>query len=653
MRKTRTKTGQGSRPSLIRRILNISLIAGVWAFFALLALGFWWSADLPDVRHVVTPARRPPVSILAADGSVIQRIGGREGKIVDVRELPSHLVHAVMAIEDRRFHEHWGIDPRGLLRAVFANLRAGDVVQGGSTITQQLAKNLFLSPERSLRRKVQEALLALRLEHAYNKDQILAAYLNEVYFGSGAYGVDAAAHTYFGKSARDIGLLESAVLAGLLKAPSNYAPTENPYRAAARTRVVLSAMVDAGYIRQADVDALNLQPPPPRRKPLVGDSFRYFSDWVLGQVSSLGMPEGEGLVIHTTLDPDIQRTAEREIDGMLAADGPARAISQAAAVVMGLDGGVLAMVGGANYQASAFNRITQAQRQPGSAFKPVLFLSALEGGLSPQSLVEDAPLSIEGWSPQNFDKSYMGPVTLEDALAHSLNTAAVRVMAQVGIPAVHATARRLGLTTPLADDLSLALGSSVVRPLELAAAYAVVANGGFAVWPHAVVRVENLSGKVLYEREEPAPVPVVDPALAQTLSGMMRRVVDAGTGAAAQMADRRVAGKTGTSQDFRDAWFCGFDAERVALVWLGNDDNAPMKGVAGGGLPARMFHGIMSGMPAPAVPSVQEAPVPGFAGIEESVPSSTAPGDATDAEGDDSFVGRILWFLRGPHENAP
>jgi len=636
------------RPSFVRRVFYGLLVGGIWLFFGLVGLGAWWSADLPDVHHVVTPTRRPPVSILASDGSVVLRIGGQEGKIVDLRELPLSLVHAVLAIEDRRFYEHGGVDPRGLLRAMLANVRAGGVVQGGSTITQQLAKNLFLSPERSLKRKVQEAMLALRLEHVYGKDQILTAYLNEVYFGSGAYGVDAAAQTYFGKSVRDIGLAESAVLAGLLKAPANYGPTENPYRAAARMRVVLAAMVDAGYITQADVDALDLQPPPPRRKPLVGDSFRYFSDWVMSQLSALGLPEGQGLVVHTTLVSDIQRTAEREMDAMIAKEGPARKVSQGAAIVLGLDGRVIAMVGGANYQASQFNRMTQAQRQPGSAFKPMVFLAALESGLSPQFMVEDAPLTLDGWSPQNFDKSYMGPVSMEDALAFSLNTAAVRVLAQTGVPAVQALARRLGMTATLADNLSLALGSSAVRPLELASAYTVIANGGLAVWPYAVTRVEDLSGHVLYARETENPVRVVDAAPILALQDMMRAVVARGTGHAVHMEDRWIAGKTGTSQDYRDAWFCGFDAEHVAVVWLGNDNNVPMNGVTGGGLPARIFHGIMMGIPAPVEQPV-DAPPAEEATAQQALPS-TPPETKPDEPGEDSFLGKILWFLRGPPE---
>jgi penicillin-binding protein 1A len=529
--------------------------------------------------------------MVAADGAPLARYGDLAGDPVDVRDLPPHLVHAVMAIEDRRFYSHFGIDPIGILRAFVANVRAGRTVQGGSTITQQLAKNLFLTPERTLRRKVQELLLALWLEANYSKDEILSAYLNRVYLGAGTYGVDAAARTYFGTPARSVTLHQAAILAGLLRAPSRYSPARAPELAEARAETVLAAMVDAGFIDESAAEAADMVPPLPRRRPGTGNDGRYFADWAADQVPDFVGYEAVDLRVVTTLEPELQRRVEAIVaDHLAAAAGDD--VDQAAVVVMRPDGAVVAMVGGRSYAESQFNRATQARRQPGSAFKPIVFLAALERGLAPYDRVLDAPIDVGGWSPDNFSGRYAGEITATEALARSANSAAVRVLEHAGIDNTIALARRLGLSGELRRDLSLALGTSEVTLLELTGAYAAFLNNGDAVWPWAVSRIEDNDGAVVYRRSGSGAGEATRPRHAWELTRMLEAVIDDGTGRAAA-PDRPAAGKTGTSQDYRDAWFVGFTVDYVAGVWVGNDDSAPMRRVTGGGLPARIWRDVM------------------------------------------------------------
>lgn len=588
------KKGRASGRPLPLRILRAGVIAGIWGFIFLLLLTAWYAKDLPRLIDSPQFERHASIVIYGADGSQIGRYGEMKGLSVKVSELPPHLIYAVLATEDRRFYQHHGVDPVGIARAMAANLLHRRVLQGGSTITQQLAKNLFLSRERTLKRKIQEAMLAIWLERSLTKDEILSAYLNRVYLGSGAYGVDAAARIYFDKSAREVNLRESAILAGLLKAPSRYAPDSNPGLAAQRAKVVLSAMADAGYITKKEADAATLKTPHPERKPGDGDGVHYYTDWISAELDKMVGTGDKDLVVRTTLDPDIQKRAEAILAAALQESGEKLNVTQGALIVLDYDGAIRAMVGGRNYNASQFNRVTQSLRPPGSSFKPVVYLTALEQGWHPDDMINDAPLRIGRYRPQNYKNEYLGEVPLHTALTLSLNTAAVRLLQSTGVPAAIDTARRLGIHAALPHDLSLALGSGGVPMIEMAAAYATIGNGGAQVQPYGVTEITESSGRLLYRRSNVivSGKRVFNPQAIGNLTHMMQEVVDEGTGRRAALP-YRAAGKTGTSQDSRDAWFIGFTDQFVAAVWVGNDDNSPMKGVTGGSLPAGIWRDVM------------------------------------------------------------
>ncbi|MSP81748.1 MAG: PBP1A family penicillin-binding protein [Alphaproteobacteria bacterium] len=581
-----------------RRILGFLvrwfLVAVIWLAIAVLAYAGYLAYDLPDVSRLGEPVRSPSIQITTADGAVISRIGATYGPRLDYEAISPWLVKAVVATEDRRFFEHDGIDPRGLGRALVANLRAGHVVQGGSTVTQQLAKNLFLTPERTFSRKFKELILAFWLESQFDKPGLMAIYLNRVYFGGGAYGVEAAARRFFSKSAADLTLPEAAMLAGLLKAPSRYAPTHDLDAARARAALVLDNMATIGLIAAADLAAAKASPADLRAPPSTGEGGRYFADWVMEDLGGFVGPNPVDLTVVTTLDARVQRLAEEAIAAELAAHGDAQRVGQIAAVVMAPDGAVLAMVGGRDYGESQFNRATQALRQPGSAFKLFVFLAGLEAGLRPESRFVDGPLSINGFAPRNYDDKYLGEVSLAEALARSLNSVAAQVAWKVGVDEVIGVARRLGVTAPLRRDLSLSLGASEVTLMELTAAYGALANGGRAVLPYGIAQVQDTNGRVLYRRAGSGGSEVIDPQTRARMIRMLADVIAGGTGTAARI-DWPVAGKTGTSEGYRDAWFVGFTRGLVAGVWVGNDDNSPMKAVTGGGIPARVWSGMMAG----------------------------------------------------------
>ena len=562
----------------------------IWAGIALIAVVAWYAYDLPAVADIGTIERRPAVTLVAADGTLLTSYGDVYGDMVSVAELPPHLPRAVLAVEDRRFYDHFGVDIFGLARAMLANLRAGRIVEGGSTVTQQLAKNLFLSPDRTVKRKVQEMLLAFWLEHKFTKDQILGLYLNRVYLGAGTYGVDAAARRYFGKPARAVNLYEAALLAGLLKAPSRYSPASSAARSDARTELVLRSMVDAGFVEPEEAGRALAEKT--RGRAAAGSQARYFADWVMSQVADFVGTVDRDLIVITTLNPYHQSIAEHELAALLEEEGAARDVGQAAAVLLDPDGAVRAMVGGRDYDASQFNRATQALRQPGSAFKPFVYLTALEHGYSPDQRMMDAPIQVRGWRPSNYGGRYYGEVTLREAFARSLNTAAVRLNEAVGAAQTAAVARRLGITSDLALHPSIALGASEVTLLELTGAYAVFANKGFGVLPYGIDEIRGPDGALLYRRAGGGPGRVVQPAEVDQMTNLMTATVAWGSGKAANPG-RPAAGKTGTSQDFRDAWFVGFTADFVAGVWLGNDDGGPTKNVTGGSLPARLWQRIM------------------------------------------------------------
>jgi penicillin-binding protein 1A len=580
------------RRSVWRFIGKWLIVAAIWGVAGLGILLAVYASDLPDVHQVAGLKKRPGITLLAVDGSVLTRSGDLYGNTLAVSDLPPNLVHAVVAIEDRRFYHHFGIDPIGLVRALVTNARSGYTVQGGSTLTQQLAKNMFLTPQRSFKRKLQEALLALQLERYYTKDQILTGYLNRVYLGAGAFGVDAAAKTYFGKPATELSLQESAIIAGLLKAPTKYSPANDMTAALARAELVLRAMHDEGYISDQDMLAALSAGPPDMHHPSVTKNAHYIADWAVQQAQGYIGQIDRDVVVYTTIDPKLQMLAEAKLEDTLSGPAVKLKASQGSLVSMSIDGAVKAMVGGRDYADSQFNRATQGERQPGSSFKPFVYLAAIERGLRPDSLVDDSPIHMGTWSPENFEPGFHGQVPARQALAESINTAAVRVLDFAGIDHVRDMARRLGISEPIPRDLSIALGTSDVTLLEMTGAYAAFANGGTGVFPYVIEKVTDSTGKLLYQRQGGGLGEVTQPGNVSILVSMMTDVIAYGTGKAARL-DRPAAGKTGTSQDFRNAWFIGFTADMVTGVWFGNDDNSSMRKVTGGMLPAKTWREFM------------------------------------------------------------
>ena len=572
----------------------------VWAAVGLAGLIAWYAYDLPDIENLEEAAgkRAPTITVQATDGTVLAHYGELYGVAVQLHQLPPHLPRAVLAVEDRRFYEHPGIDPIGIARAMWTNIWAGQVRSGGSTISQQLAKNLFLSSDRTLRRKIQELLLAFWLEQRFGKDQILTIYLNRVYFGQGAYGVDAAARRYFNKPATQVTAYEAAMLAGLLKAPSRYNPVSNPELAESRAAQVLQSMVEAGWLTEAQAAAARSGRAVLRADRMGGQS-RYFADWVLDRAQDFISHDGGDLVIRTTLDPRQQQLAEAAVRNGLA-EAAKRKAGQAALVAMRPDGAVTAMVGGAGYGDSQFNRATQALRQPGSSFKLFVYLAAFEAGFSPSDIVEDKPVTIDGWSPRNAGGKYHGAVSLREAVARSLNSVAATVAEQVGRDRVTAVARRLGITSEIGADPALALGAYEVTLLEMTAAYATLANEGVGVWPYGIEEIRDGEGRILFRRSGGGPGRVVEQQYVAAINDVLTAAVNWGTGKAANPG-RPAAGKTGTSQDSRDAWFIGYTPDLVAGVWFGNDDNSPMDRVGGGSFPAMAWRSFMK----PALDGVQ------------------------------------------------
>jgi len=596
----------GGRRRFSRSLLRFVILLVLWAtILGGGALGYF-ALTLPDTSQLGIAQRRPAITILAEDDSALANFGDLFGEPLTLKQMSPYLPQAVLATEDRRFYSHYGIDPIGLARAVVANLRAKHLVQGGSTITQQLAKVLFLGPERSLSRKIRETMLALWLERRFSKDQILEIYLNRVYLGAGTYGVDAAAHRYFGKSAAKLSLFESAVIAGLLKAPSRFSPANDRERALGRAAQVLANMVEAGFVSGPDAAAAAQKGS--TLAVLGRPGSRYFADWVADQVREFAGAGDRDLTVRTTLDPRLQAAAEAAIADVLVRYGQKYAVTQGALVALSPDGAVRAMVGGRDYGQSQFNRATQAQRQPGSAFKPFVYLAGLEAGLRPSDHFVDAPIRVGDWQPHNYTNRYQGDMTLAEALAQSINTIAVQVAERAGIGRVIAAANRLGITSDLAKDASIALGTNEVNLLELASAYTPFANGGTGVLPYGIGEIRDTEGRSLYRRAGSGPGQVIAPATAALMTDMLAGVIGHGTGKSAALP-RAAAGKTGTTQEYRDAWFVGYTADLVVGVWLGNDDNSPMNRVTGGSLPALAWHNFMlaatSGMP---VKPLQSAP---------------------------------------------
>jgi penicillin-binding protein 1A len=608
-------------------LLRWALVGSIWAGVGGAAVIGYLMLTLPDTSGLAAE-RRPGVTLLAADGTLLAAYGELFGEALKLGDMPKYLPEAVIATEDRRFYHHFGIDPIGLVRALTVNMRAGRLVQGGSTITQQLAKNLFLTPERTWQRKLQEALLAIWLERKFTKDQLLEIYLNRIYLGAGTYGVDAAARRYFGKSAREVTLYEAAILAGLPKAPTRFSPAQNRRLAANRADQVLANMVEAGYITASDAASAERQSRQLAEVVPTQSGSRYFADWIAEQVAGFGGTGDRDVVVETTLDPALQEAAEHAIAETLAREGPKAAASQGALVALSPDGAVRALVGGRNYTGSQFNRATQALRQPGSAFKPFVYLAGLEAGLSPGDRLVDGPISIAGWQPHNYTGKYLGSITLAEALAQSVNTVAVQVEMRAGPARVAAVAHRLGISSHLTRDASLALGTSDVTLLELTSAYAAFASGGIGAWPYGIAEIKDKYGETVFRRSGSGPGRVIEPGITAEMVDMLAGVISHGTGKAAAF-DHPAAGKTGTTQEYRDALFIGFTADLVAGVWVGNDDNSPMNRVTGGTLPARIWRNFMIAAtrdaptrPLPSTPPPAPPEAPSESALSSPVPSA-------------------------------
>ncbi len=645
---------RGRSRSVFGQFVYWVLVLGVWGAIATGGVVAYYAAQLPAIDQLAIPKRPPNIAILGVDGEVLANRGDTGGPAIRLSELPPYLPKAFVAIEDRRFYSHWGIDPLGIGRAVIANvLHRGGGMQGGSTLTQQLAKNLFLTQERTFSRKIQEAILALWLEHRYSKDQILELYLNRVYFGSGAYGVEAASQKYFGHSARQATLAESAVLAGLMKAPTKLAPNRNPEGASERAAQVITAMAQEGHITEA-MAKVALARPATAVRDGGGGSINYAADYVMDALNDTVGAIDEDLVVTTTLSGDMQKSAEQALTDELDKKGVKFGVSQGALVAMDPNGAIRALVGGRNYADSQFNRAVAAKRQPGSSFKPFVYLTALEAGLTPDTVRTDGPINVKGWRPENYSREYFGQVTLTNALAMSLNTVAVRLGLEVGPKAVIHTAHQLGIQSELQPNASIALGTSEVTPLELVAAYAPFANGGIAVQPHVITRVRTADGKLLYQRRGSSNGRVIEPQYVSMMNSMMEETLQTGTARKASLPNWQAAGKTGTSQDFRDAWFVGYTSALVAGVWLGNDDSSPTKHASGGNLPveiwSRFMQGALKGVPVAALPGGTWRPVampsppasiPVASGPDPAGPSATsAPAPAPRSAGQPVQLGR-------------
>jgi penicillin-binding protein 1A len=583
---------RGGRRFGIVRLAYWGAVLSIWAALGVVGLFAWVAMHLPPIQSLEIPKRPPSVQINSLDAKVFANRGEMGGAALAIKEMPAHLPNAFIAIEDRRFRSHHGVDPVGLFRAVFANLLHRGISQGGSTITQQLAKNLFLTPERHMMRKLQEVVLSLWLEHKFSKNEILELYLNRVYFGSGAYGVEAASQRYFGKSARNVTVAEAAMLGGLVKSPSRLAPTRNFDAAEERARVVLAAMAEARLIPDETARVATASPPK-IVKPSAGGSSNYVADWVMDVLNDLIGRVDEDIIVDTTIDATMQAVAEKALIEEVSQKGEKFGVQQGALVAMTTDGAVRALVGGRSYAENQFNRAVAAKRQPGSAFKPFVYLTALEHGLTPDTVREDRPIEIKNWRPENYGHEYYGPVTLTQALAMSLNTVSVRLTLEFGPTNVVRTAHRLGIASKLEPNASIALGTSEVSVLELVSAYVPFANGGTAIIPHVVKRVRTLRGKTIYTRPTPTLGRVIDPRYVAMMNTMMRETVTSGTARKADLPGWPAAGKTGTSQDFRDAWFIGYTSQLVTGVWFGNDDASPTRHATGGALPVEVWSRFM------------------------------------------------------------
>lgn len=594
-KKTRSKKPIGQK-SLLRCLCRYGFMGLIWGCFTFGLLLIWLWYDLPPLEYLQQGTRPPGISILDRHKRMVATYGDIYGSFIDLKKVPAYVPQAIIAIEDRRFYTHFGIDIVGVLRAALKNYRAGRVVQGGSTLTQQLAKNFLLSEalyksnNRSFKRKLQEIFLAFILEKKFTKQQIFSIYLNRIYLGSGVFGINAAAQKLFGKRPQHLTLYESAVIAGLLKAPSHY--LKYPQKAHERALTVLNQMAKEGFIQKNQIKP-HLKPPKILFKGK-GKS-RYFTDWIISTLPDLIGPIKEDIVVYTTLDPFLQLKAEETIKTVTQTTLD-KTPPQGALISMTPEGAVVALVGGRDYWKSPFNRATQSERQSGSAFKLFPYLCAFEQGDTPQTRVQDGPLRLGKWRPKNYYWTPKGSITYTDAFAFSVNTAAVRIAKKVGLTSLHKMATRLGITSPLKKDFTVALGSSALKLIDLTGAYATVANGGYGVFPHGVTEIRNRQGKLLYKRKPGARKRVISQKTTLSMRSLLRAVMHYGTGKRSQILGQITYGKSGTGQNYRNAVFVGFSdhPSLVTGVWMGHDNRTPMTKVTGGKQPAACWKKFMT-----------------------------------------------------------
>lgn len=561
--------------------LIVSIICGGYIFYC-------W-ITLPDISKAIERTRLPATTILTESGQEIESYGGVYSEIVYAEDLPSYVRDAVISTEDRRFYSHFGFDFVSFGRAMVVNLIHRRYVQGGSTITQQVSKNLFLTPEKNIKRKVQELLMAFWLEKKFTKNQILTLYLNRVYMGAGTYGIEAASQKFFHKSSHDINMMEASILAGLLKAPARYNPISSKKRAVERATVVLQNMVDNRKITEKQ-KILALKMPIGNNK-YNFDGGKYFADWVYNEVNAYIGERDIDINVYTTLDGKLQKAAETILQQAVAANRKNN-VTNGAIVVIDNSGAVKAMVGGISYRNSQFNRAVQALRQPGSSFKTFVYLAALEDGFEPDDTIEDKPIAIGKWKPENYDKRYYGKVSVKDAFRRSLNLATIDLSNRISKQKIIELAHKMGISTPINNAPSMPLGSFEVKIIDMAVAYSTIANGGFANWPYSINEIYSKDGYKIYERTSDEKNKIISDEAIENITSMLQSVIENGTGKKARLPFF-AAGKTGTSQDYRDAWFAGFSRGYTAVVWVGNDNNSPMKNISGGTLPAEIWKKLM------------------------------------------------------------
>lgn len=592
-KKSKTKKSTAKRKKTQKKSwLWFKIVFGVFTILFLAVSGFvaYCYLTLPDIDEAVSRTRSPSTTIIAENGNEIYTYGNNYAQVIYLKDLPYYVPAAIIDVEDRRFYSHFGFDIIGFARAGAINLIKRKYAQGASTITQQVAKNLFLTPNKTIKRKVQELLIAFWLEAKFSKEQILTLYLNRVYLGTGTYGIEAASNKYFGKTSTDLSLKEAATLAGMLKAPSRYNPIYNANNAQNRAQVVLNLMFKRGTITKEQLNKAIKEPYHDFTKYKV-EGARHFADMVYNEVNTYISERNQDLYVSTTLDQDLQQKAEWILKDSIKANKN-KNVTNGSVVILDYNGAIKALVGGIDYKKSQFNRATQAHRQSGSAFKPIVYITALEQGFSPNDIIYDKPVKIKNWQPQNYDKQIYGEVTLNEALTKSLNLATINLSENLSTKDIIRTARKMGITTPLQNNPAIVLGVDEVKVLDIATTYLTIANGGYAAWPYAISEIYTKDGIQLYQHIADEPISVLDDKTVNDITKMLENVVKNGTGKNASLPVF-TAGKTGTSQDYRDAWFVGFTPNYVCAVWVGNDDNSPMDKITGGTLPAQIFKKIM------------------------------------------------------------